>query len=484
MVPERNYSFETPPAKIPASSIKKTLKTEIVIVGAGISGLAAAISAADKGAKVVMIEKTNSCHGYGGDNSFIGSRLQKKLGINIDANEVVLNLMKYAANRPDQRLLRMWAEDGGETADWLMDMTDAAGLETTISSYPPPAGYDNATEYYPQYLTCHHIHHEGLVAKCLMNNALEKGVVIHFKTRAKQLLRKGKGRVTGLVAQDAEGNYIKYQATKATILCTGDYGNNAEMMAKYCPQAAHFGTTLVTATGDGHQMAMWVGAMMEPAPHAPMIHSLAGPLGMCAFLQVNRKGERFENEDVLCECYHTAVERQPGQEAWQVFDAKYPEELPRMGIGLGKMTKLTDENLPFINNRSITANTIEELAEKMGVPVATFKATIARYNELARLGKDLDFGKRADRMTTIEKPPYYAGKGFSWFMCAMGGLMVNTKLQPVDKDWEVIPGLYLGGNIVGNRYGVKYPSMLPGLSNGMALHLGRVAGMNAATLEG
>jgi fumarate reductase flavoprotein subunit len=150
-----------------------------------------------------------------------------------------------------------------------------------------------------------------------------------------------------------------------------------------------------------------------------------------------------------------------------------------MGVGLGKFNQITDELRARVESQSVTAGTLEELAEKMNVPVDKFKSTIARYNQLARSGKDLDFGKRSDRMTTIEKPPFYAGKGFYWFMCAMGGLIANTRLQPLDKNFEVIQGLYLGGNIIGNRFGVRYPSMLPGLSNGMALHFGRIAGINA-----
>ena len=103
--------------------------------------------------------------------------------------------MKYGANKPDQRLIRMWAEGSGKTADWLMDMTDAAGLEVIIKQFPPPPAFDKATEYYPQYEVTHHYHNERPVAKCLLDNALRKGVAVHFKTRAKQLLKK-----TGLPA--------------------------------------------------------------------------------------------------------------------------------------------------------------------------------------------------------------------------------------------------------------------------------------------
>jgi len=482
MVPEREYSFEIPPEPIPSSDIKEQIDAGVVIVGAGMAGLSAAISATETGAETVLIEKMATYQARGHDNAFIGSRLQKKLGIEIDKDEVILNLMKYGSNKPNQRLIRMWAEGSSKTADWLMDMTDAAGLQVIIPQHPPLPAFNNATEYYPQYLVTHQYKNERLVAKCLLANALKKGVVAYFKTRAKQLLRKQKGRITGIIAQNAAGDYIQFNAKKAVILCTGDYGYNAEMVAKYCPQVAYLASTTRTSTGDGHQMAMWVGAVMEPAPHAPIIHGPAGPLINSAFLQINLLGERFQNEDVPVQSYTNAVQRQPGKTAWQVFDSKYPEEIPYHGLGLGKILVVTEKIRQETDKVAVMANSIEELAEKLKMPVETFKATVMRYNELARLGKDLDFGKRTDRLTTIDKPPYYAGKGGYNLLTVLGGLNVNTKLQPLDKDWEAIPGLYLAGNTVGNFFAGDYSTMCPGLSHGMVIHFGRVAGLNAATL--
>jgi fumarate reductase flavoprotein subunit len=484
MVPERKYSFEITPDPIPASNIRETITSEVIVVGAGLAGLSAALSATEAGAKTILIEKTATYQARGYYNAFIGSRLQKKLGIEINNEEVILNMMKYSANKADQRLLRMWAEDGHETADWLLDMTDKAGIKVFIAQFPPPDKFNNANEYYPEYLTGHIFEGgERSLVKCLKDNALQKGVVIHFKTRAKQLLRKGNNRVTGLIAQNRDGDYIQFNTQKAAILCTGDYGNNSEMMAKYCPQSAYLESLVPTSTGDGHQMAMWIGAVIEPAPHAPMIHGPAGPLGNTPYLQVNIKGERFQNEDVPVQSNTNAMERLPGQTAWQVFDSKYPEELSHMGIGLGKIDEVTDKTRQYVEKESITANTIQELAKKMKVPVETFKATVARYNELARQGKDLDFSKRPDRLTTIDKPPYYAGKGYYSLLVVNGGLNVNAKLQALDKDWEVIPGLYLAGNTIGNRFVVDYPTMCPGISHGMASHYGRIAGLNATRLE-
>ncbi len=481
IVPERKYSFEKVPAPIPAKDISKTITAEVVVVGAGVAGLSAALSAAEAGASTVLIEKMAKYQARGHHNAFIGSKLQKKLGIKIDREEVILNLVKYSANKADQRLIRMWAEGGHETADWLIDMADAVGIKISIHQFPPPVMFNNATEYYPQYLVTHIFHGgEKALAKCLKDNAIKKGVAMYFNTRAKQLLRKGNDRVGGVIAQNVDGNYIQFNATKGVILCTGDYAYNSEMMAKYCPQAAYLASMIPTSTGDGHLMAMWIGAVMEPSPHAPIMHGPQGPLDCAPFLQVNLKGERFQNEDVPVQSNNNAIERQPGKTEWQVFDSKYPEEIPYMGIGLGKINVVTEATQRHIEKHSVSANTIEELAIKMKVPVETFKATVASYNKLAKLGKDLDFGKRPDRLTAINKPPYYAGKGKYTLLVVNGGLNVNVKLQALDKNWDPIPGLYLAGNTMGNRFAGDYPTMCPGLSHGMALHYGRVAGLNAA----
>jgi fumarate reductase flavoprotein subunit len=480
IVPERIYNFEIPPEPILSSEIKKQIDAEVVVIGAGIAGLSAALSAVEAGSKTVLLEKMATVQARGHDNAFIGSRLQAKLGIEIDKDEVILNLMKHGANKPSQKLIRMWAEGGGKTADWLMDMTEAAGIEVIIKQYPPPPAFDNATEYYPQYHVTHHYHNELPVARCLLDNAVKKGVATYFKTRAKQLLRQGKGRVSGVIAQNADGEYLQFNAAKAVIVCTGDYGNNAEMMAKYCPQSAYLPPTILTSTGDGHMMALWIGAAMEPGPHTPMIHGPAGPLLSAACLQVNLFGERFQNEDVPIQSNVNAVERQPNKAAWQVFDSKYPDELPYHGLGLGKIIIATEKIRREAAKTAIMATSIEELAVKMKLPVKTFKATIKRYNELARLGKDLDFGKRPDRLSPIDKPPFYAGKSGYSLLAVLGGLNINDKLQPFEKNWDVIPGIYLAGNTMGNRFAVDYPTMCPGLSHGMAIHFGRVAGLNAA----
>ncbi len=477
MVPDRQYSFEIPPDSIPPDDIKETITTEVVVVGAGIAGLSAALSAVEAGAKTYLIEKTSGVQARGHDNAFIGSRLQKKLGIEIDKDEVILNLMKYCGNKPDQRLIRMWAEGSGQTADWLMDMTDAAGIGVIICKYPAPPGFNNATEYCPQYSVTHQFSSQRLVTKCLLNNALKKGAKMYFKTRAKQLIRKGEGRVTGVIAQTADGEYVRFDAAKAVVLCTGDYLNNSEMMAKYCPQSAYLQSEIPTSTGDGHQMAMWIGACRPARADDPWSR---WPSSQFRFSPGKHPGRAVSERRCTDQSNVNALERQPGKVAWQVFDSKYPQEISRHGIGSGKLLVATDEVQQEITKIAITADSIEELAAKMKLPVENLKATIKKYNELARLGKDLDFGKRPDRMSPVDTPPYYAGKSGYSLLAVLGGLNVNPELEALDIEWKIIPGLYLAGNTMGNRFASDYTTMCPGLSHGMAIHFGRIAGLHAA----
>lgn len=252
--------------------------------------------------------------------------------------------MRWAGNKPDQRLIRLWAEHSGPVMDWLMDMTDAAGIETVMCQWPQPKGYDQTTEYYPGF-PVGHWHKDGtnltldhsLPLNCVQRHTFKLGVDIRYQTRALRLVRQENGRVTGVIARDKGGFYVQFNARKAVVLCTGDCGSNPAMMQKYCSVAAgvarlnniymvrnedlrRAGEPL--NVGDGHLMAMWIGGVMEPGPHAPMAHAALGPAGVNPFLRVNTKGLRYENEDVPGQSVANSLARQPDKKVWQVFDAK------------------------------------------------------------------------------------------------------------------------------------------------------------------
>jgi fumarate reductase flavoprotein subunit len=155
-----------------------------------------------------------------------------------------------------------------------------------------------------------------------------------------------------------------------------------------------------------------------------------------------------------------------------------------MGVGLGRFLEVHPIVRTAFETETLSADTLEELAKKMDVPIKTFMATVERYNYLASIGKDLDYAKYPERLTTIDKPPFYAGLSKREFLVVLGGLNTNLRLQPLDADRKVIPGLYLAGNMVGNRFAVDYPVMCAGLSHGFAYVTGRLAGQYAASETG
>lgn len=508
-------SFEVPPAPIPDSQIKKTIAADIVVVGAGLAGLCAATSAAQAGAKVVLLEKgkTPSFRGY--DYGAIGSKNQQSLGINIDKRQAVREIMRWGGYKADWKVVSLWAEHSGEAIDWLTDMAHAAGFQTEpvplVDCQTPGALF----EPFPT-LAIHITPSQDILAKLpsgvspytagmmhtLLSGAQKAGVEIHYETPAAQLVRQdNKGRVTGVIA-GAKGNYIKFVAKKGVILCAGDYGSDPEMLKKYIPNSDSIIMNMYQLvsgkinTGDGHKMGLWVGAAMDEYPHAPMYFDFAalganGQVVLCdalmrqPWLNVNLRGERYSNEELPYSYICNGHRQQPKHLKWVVWDSKWPEEAPRFRqIACKNMrTNFHDPKRvqQLIKDGTIrSASTIEELAQKMKVPVDTFKATVARYNELARTGNDLDFGKRRECLTTIEKAPFYAANVGTALLVTLGGLRINEKLQVLDNNLVPIPGLYAAGNNSGSFYSNDYPNILPGNSHGRAITTGWLAGKIAA----
>ncbi len=485
-------SFELNPPPIPAKDIRETITTDVVVVGAGIAGLTAALSAAEAGARTVLIEKGPTYNVRGLHNAAIASRLQQRAGIKIDREQVISTIMEWGAYRSDQKLVKLWADNCDKVMDWLVDMAEAANIEVVLDPTTKPW-------YFPNYPTIHVFRpkYQETLAEMLQSNARALGAELRFETPAVRLVRKGKGRVTGVIARNAQGDYLRFNARKGVVLCTGDYGNDRQMVQRYCwPAMSDLKCAYTTDlnTGDGHKIGLWVGAAIDDTPHCPMLFDWAvwsesglSNLARQPWLYVNTNGERFMNEDLPWGYECTQIMQQPGKVAWSVWDAKYEREIPKMKSqcckNMGPPTflwnpKQLDEALE--NGNVLMVETIEELAQRMGVPVRTFKATVARYNKLARNGEDLDFGKHPDRLTTIEKPPFYACQMEARYMVILSGLKINTKLQVIDTERNAIPGLYAAGNVSGSFFGNQYPTTIPGLTHSRAWTFGRLAGLNAA----
>ncbi|MEG0322484.1 MAG: FAD-dependent oxidoreductase, partial [Raoultibacter sp.] len=504
---------------------------DVLVIGLGLSGCAAAKAATDEGAKVIGIEKAAvlSAVSMAGDFGVVGSQIQKDLGIEWAGKDVIVNqLMKDMCYRPTPDFLGYWYDNSGKDFDWFVEGADFEVLTSTAANqltdkpnyirpkcFPALEGYDYRTEYYPYF-------HGTITTNPNMQWTLEaavakaeaKGAEFLYSTWGEQLIVED-GKVVGAYVHDKDGNYTQINA-KSVILATGDWGNNQDMRDYYVPWAnefVSFYTTMDAAgavgnTGDGHKMGMWAGAQMELGPHAPMTHHMGGPLGVDGFLQIDINGNRFMNEDIPGQNIADQLSRVPmgpeGLRSWQIFDSKWPTEIANMpdghgyvnhfiaddqvdeyktvlsGFGLGYTIKAMVEGTQGL----IKADTIEDLAKQMNLPVDAVKASIDRYNEMCAAGHDSDFGKDERRLFPVSEAPFYAFPfGSAGMLVLMGGLHVNKKLQPLNENAEPIEGLYATGNVQGGRYLVEYPVTVAGISLAMALTFGRLAGLNAAGKE-
>jgi fumarate reductase flavoprotein subunit len=300
------------------------------------------------------------------------------------------------------------------------------------------------------------------------------------------------------MASNKSGGYTQFNARKAVILCTGDYGNNREMLKKYCLKSASnlpCAYSPAVNTGDGLKMGLWIGADIDEAPHCMALfdwsavwtdHSIFN-LARQPWLRVNLNGERFMNEDLPWGYECSQIIQQPGGLVWAIWDDKWKDDVVKMNSQCCKnMTRVgrlwRDEMLDkgLAAGDVISAPNLDELFRKMDLPETVLKTTLARYNDLAKNGKDLDFGKHPDRLTTIEKPPFFACMVKTRFLVVLSGLKINNNMQVLDTEKRVIPGLYAAGNASGSFFAHHYPTTVPGLTHSRAWTFGRLAGLHAA----
>jgi fumarate reductase flavoprotein subunit len=482
-----------------------------MVIGVGLAGTCAALAAQEAGAKVTMIDKNDVWAARGGHITAFGTKLQQQMGIEVDYRQVIRRWVYWAQGRCKEDLLWLFAEKSGACFDWVVDMVEPRGLKVALWD-----GYFKGPDY-TEYPVTHFFYQDGTdfiyqdgVIEGAGNGVLlpileeiikERGIEIHYKTPAVQIIREGNGPVTGLIAGEA-GNYTQYNASKGVIIATGDYASDKEMVERYDPFALQADSQIYFPnkcnTGDLHKQAMWVGgAMQKVEPHAAVIHLESGAQSY-AFLHVNALGKRFKNEDVNTQSKSCTKEYEPDGIAWTVYDADgliqvkqqidaglggglfYGQTFQRMGTEFDLEAEKQVLDMHLNNGKVVSADTLEELAKKMEVPVDNFLATVQRYNEIVAAQNDTDYGKRKELLTPIVKPPFYAGKLLSTVLTMVGGLRTNTNLNVLDEDDQPIENLYVAGSAAGDFFANDYPTICPGIGHGRCITFGRLAGIIAA----
>lgn len=465
----------------------KTHDYDVVVVGAGVSGMAAALSAAEKGVKVACIQKEAAPSSQGNMGSGVDLNQTSEAGV-AALESFLTELNDHRSNRS---LINKWTQNSFEALDWFESYVSRGGIE--VNEDEPDANRIINVNGYDIYLhanTYFRIGHDEVV-KAVAPLSEEAGVEFYFETPAVQLITSESGGVTGVVGETASGDHILFNASKGVILATGDYQCDREMVEHYCPDVKDFPALQLNRTGDGHKMGVWAGGKIEPIPHTKMIHDARISRADAPYLLVNYKGERFMCEGPL-QGYLNNYVRSYIAESGDPLDGTVYSVVDANWEAQAAAWKEID---PAVNIRTCVVyyegQSIEEACEAAAVDgyaidAQAVKTSVARYNELVTAGADADFGKRAEYLAPIDTPPFkIIPHDFGYGLSAIiGGLEVDEDSRVLSSsDSSPIQGLYAVGNCAGLFYGgVDYPMDVLGLSIGRAITGGYVTGALVASL--
>ena len=502
--------------EVAESDIKSTVDCEVLVVGAGSSGTFAAAAAAEAGAKTILIEKFghDMASGIRDTLAACGSKQQQEDGDDVAKKDAVRYLCDWSQGYTRRSLAQVWADRSGETIDWFTDVLAESGVSFR-HEIDEKRDNDNYKALDVGHSTQYQDYDEHLTMDAVLKHAEGDGLEVQYEITMVKLEKDG-DRVTGLIAKNADGEYVRYNASKGVILACGGYSGNDVMMNALQPQSVEqtcINYSKPGAKGDGIKACLWAGAIMDTT-HTSMIFDRGAIkpdqtgeygkasdgalfwMGSQPFLKVNLNGERFMNEYMPYDLVLHAAASQPYHTYCTVWDSKYAEDCERFAThGCSRLyphVNGTDPVFPmgYIQMLNadlqeqgyiVEADTIEELAEKLGLPVDTFTATVDRYNELAAKGEDEDFGKEDYRLSTLSEAPFYGVRqAGGYLICTMDGIQIDDNMHAIDHDFKAIPGLYVIGDMSGNYFSGSYPCLMAGAAAGRSATFGRFAGQNAA----
>jgi fumarate reductase flavoprotein subunit len=476
--------------------IAPELAADIVIIGAGSAGLSAALTAAQGGASVILLEKADKVGGAGNyaEGVFgVETEMQRKLWMNVTRENVFLDEMNDARWESNFALVRRFQGQSAATIDWLI----AQGV-----AFDGPMKND-----WTNTPTWHVItgHGKEMVKILLAHLETFKSVKILLNTSAKALITTN-GRVAGVHAQTADGKLFEVSAGGGVIVATGGFANSPEMLEKYANLTDVVQLADIGRTGDGINMSHAAGAqfdtmspvMMQPmldmhgeGHHFSMDEMLLSMIGLePRNIWVDKFGKRFANEVVAFDFPFAANALRRVKFAWSIFDDAMKERYMTKGIDVGlgviippltvvtNFDSLWQKAIAGGNTAVVQADTLAALAKATSLPLPALEATLEQYNASAAVNVDEAFGKDRRWLQPISAAgPFYALRISYAITTTLGGIKVDDHLHALDANDLPIPGLYLTGNDAGGLVAADSYTVTaaPGTSFGFAVGSGRMA---------
>jgi len=469
--------------------VSKIMTADIVVVGGGASGLCAALQAGSDGAKVILLESASSLGGNskGTEGLFAAdSAMQKEAGIKILFREIIGSEQEYFHYITNALFWKDLMTASGPNINWLAQ--NGVRFSGKVDNYKGLGGQIKCYHWWEGKATPYLV--EPLSAK-----AKEVGVNIMLNTAAKDLIMSN-GKVTGVYATAYDKSTIQINSG-AVILATGGYVDNNKMMEERGYDMSRIMVLGFSGhNGDGLRMAIAAGGRDVSEKKCFLKEPFAKGLGFMgninqtilnsgSCLWVNQHAERYTNEN--CGVVHpgnrsNAVLSQT--KSFCIFDQAILDYLDKNSstTTVAKEGLISEVDKALAENKSqniYKADSIEELAKKVGLAPDALEATIARYNSLCQQGVDDDFNKPKANMLAISKTPYYIIRQDLAFMASIGGIAINRNMQVINKKGEPIPGLYSAGVDGCELYGDTYTINVPGSAMAHCVYSGRTAAQNA-----
>ena len=499
---------------VPEIEAKETKTADVVIVGAGGAGLSAAIEAVENGAEsVIILEKTTTTGGSlnftSGTMAGAETVIQELDGIEDTKESFVQDILKNGAQAGNEEMIRAFVDEDVDAIQWLWDngLSDnefSVDRETGTKSVfaPEHALYSVKRSYKPRPddpKTYKSAVHEILDTVVKANDK----ITVELQTTATQLINNEDGQVLSVAAKNADGDTILYTANKGLIMATGGYSGNLKMMGNFTKNGSNYlpgGSS--AADGYGIYMMQNVGAnidekVMGYIPTFPMGLDTGNGPGQIAStymwkvggICVNKEGNRFVDEtESAVDKREVALEEQPDAIQYDIFTDDIIKDAEELNASVF-WNFFYAPGKPF-NKFVVSADSLEELAEKLEIPAENLVNTVNKYNENVENKTTDEFGRQFTddslnpaynvKVNKIEGEHFYAVPLHALCVMTLGGVQTNTNAQVLDVDGETIPGLYAAGECVGGIWG-KFVSGGTGVMGPVAF--GRIAARHAMNNE-